>query len=99
MTCHSNGYRNVAPLNSGLDSIAIYGSVDSINSNNGSARLCLMVGRFGRELIATWLFKNVEHRFNEKLEAVRADFREKEKVLEANLQLRKTRSEIFVVEP
>ena len=43
---------------------------------------------FGRELISTWLLKNVAHKFNEKLEAVRVDFREKEKVLEANLQLR-----------
>ena len=33
---------------------------------------------FGPKLIATWLFKNVEHKFNEKLEAVRADFRKKQ---------------------
>ena len=43
---------------------------------------------FGRELIATWLLKSVEHKFNKELEDVRAEFRKEEDELKASLQER-----------
>ena len=42
----------------------------------------------GRKFIAIRLVKSVEHKFNEELEAVRAEFRNKEKELKASLQER-----------
>ena len=42
----------------------------------------------GRKLIVTSLVKSVEHKFNERLEAVRAEFREKENAFEADLRLK-----------
>ena len=43
---------------------------------------------FGRELIATWLFKNVEYKFDAKLEAVRDEFRKQEEVFKTDLRLK-----------
>lgn len=44
----------------------------------------------GRKLIATRLVKSVEHEFDTKLETIRAEFREKEELLKADLQSKQT---------
>lgn len=48
------------------------------------------IGLFARNWIKAWATKPVEHRFDRKLEAIRAEFRESEEKLKSNLRLRES---------
>ena len=54
----------------------------------GALGFALWFVRFGRELLATWLLKNVELKFNKELEATRNEFRKQEEALKADLKLK-----------